>query len=270
MRKIILMLVICIVITGCGKREAEEKIVEKTKAEKIGAEERLRVLTQKVERIEKKLEESKEEANPLEDIHVEGIAYEPQGNSMVMINGEILYEGDDVEGFKIEKINEQDIILTKEEVEYSVKIKSKASKAGDSTVQPANQPKRSKKKSSSEHVSPGEQHYNNAIRYYNSAESEYGAIYARPPLGTFLKYLEYHEKTVREAQFALESYYCRGNATRIKRMEDIITKSRELAWSRQEAREKSKREREEEYEANRKKIEEEKGFEAPKFEGPKF
>ncbi|MBN1586002.1 MAG: hypothetical protein JW937_01060 [Candidatus Omnitrophica bacterium] len=48
----------------------------------------------------------------LEDIHLEGIVGDPQGgNAFVLINGEVLREGDSVHGFILSKIRSESVVL---------------------------------------------------------------------------------------------------------------------------------------------------------------
>ena len=61
-------------------------------------------------------------SNNLSDITIEGIMYQPNGDSIVILNGKICSVGSMIDSFKVEEIKEKEIILSKEGNEYTLGV----------------------------------------------------------------------------------------------------------------------------------------------------
>jgi hypothetical protein len=59
----------------------------------------------------------------INDIAVEGILYDSEGESVVILNGLVLNEGDQVGNIKVERIFEHRVILSAKGKEYTLKLK---------------------------------------------------------------------------------------------------------------------------------------------------
>jgi len=78
------------------------------------------------------------------DINVEGIIYDPHGESMVLINGEFYKQGDNVKGANVITIFRDRIILGRSDEEKTLWIREEIVKPG---VKPASKPVAAKPKS---------------------------------------------------------------------------------------------------------------------------
>ena len=61
-----------------------------------------------------------QEAKSIENIILEGIVFDPEQGSLVIINGEIFKEGDSIGGFILSKVTRKSVILTKDEKDYTI------------------------------------------------------------------------------------------------------------------------------------------------------
>ncbi len=58
----------------------------------------------------------------LSDLYLEGIMYDPGGNSFILVNGKVFKKGDVIDAFKIEEIKEEEVSLSKEDKTYQLKL----------------------------------------------------------------------------------------------------------------------------------------------------
>ena len=59
----------------------------------------------------------------IKDIVVEGILYDSEGESVVILNGLVLKEDDQVGNIKVERIEERRVVLSSKGKEYTLKLK---------------------------------------------------------------------------------------------------------------------------------------------------
>ncbi len=102
-------------------------------------------------------EEQKKIQEALNSIRLEGVAYTKEGKKSAIINSKMFYEGERIKDFKIEKIEKESILLTKNNAIYEISLEFGASQEAPSTK------KMSEQKSS---------HYRKAIDYHQSANYE--------------------------------------------------------------------------------------------------
>lgn len=58
----------------------------------------------------------------LADIKLEGIIWDPKGGHLAVINGEVVKEGDDLDGVKIDKIYSKKITILIEDEEFTLNL----------------------------------------------------------------------------------------------------------------------------------------------------
>lgn len=63
-----------------------------------------------------------QEAKSIENIILEGIIFDPEQDSLAIINGEIFKEGDSIGGFILSEVTKKSIILTKDEKDYTITL----------------------------------------------------------------------------------------------------------------------------------------------------
>ena len=66
-----------------------------------------------------------ERAKTTSDIFVQGIAYASEGKAMVIIGGKTYREGDEVKGFRIERISPDDVTVSRGGKEHILRVKEK-------------------------------------------------------------------------------------------------------------------------------------------------
>lgn len=59
----------------------------------------------------------------LDDISLDGIGYAPEGKSVAIIEGKIKHVGDSVMGFRIKEIEPDKVIMTRDGLDYSMRVK---------------------------------------------------------------------------------------------------------------------------------------------------